>query len=83
MVGGPGSYARFLEWSATPWVLTLNVVSFLFIVFHAITFFNAAPQAMVVHIGARAGARHPGHWRAITWRGRAASVFVAWLLLGA
>ena len=82
VVGGPGSYARFLEWSATPWVLTLNIVSFLFIVYHAITFFVAAPQAMVVHIG---------HWRVpgvlvlaghyVAWA--AASVFVSWLLLGA
>jgi len=80
--GGPGSYARFLEWSATPWVLTLNVVSFLFIVYHAITFFVAAPQAMVVHIGHE---RVPGflvlagHF--VAWG--AASVFVSWLLLGA
>jgi len=82
VVGGPGSYARFLEWSATPWVLTLNVVSFLFIVYHAITFFVAAPQAMVVHIGHE---RVPGflvlagHY--VAWG--AASVFVYWLLLGA
>ena len=82
VVGGPASYARFLEWSATPWVLTLNVVSFLFIVYHAITFFVAAPQAMVVHIGHQ---RVPGflvlagHY--VAWG--AASVFVSWLLLGA
>ena len=82
VVGGPGSYARFLEWSATPWVLTLNMVSFLFIVYHAITFFVAAPQAMVVHIGHQ---RVPGflvlagHY--VAWG--AASVFVSWLLLGA
>ena len=82
VVGGPGSYARFLEWSAKPWVLTLNVVSFLFIVYHAITFFVAAPQAMVVHIGHE---RVPGflvlvgHY--VAWG--AASVFVSWLLLGA
>ena len=82
VVGGPGSYTRFLEWSATPWVLTLNIVSFLFIVYHAITFFVAAPQAMVVHIGHK---RVPGflvlagHY--VAWG--AASVFVSWLLLGA
>ena len=80
VVGGPGSYTRFLEWSATPWVLTHNVISFLFIV--AITFFVAAPQAMVVHIGHE---RVPGflvlagHY--VAWG--AASVFVSWLLLGA
>ena len=82
VIGGRVSYGRFLEWSATPWVLTLNVVSFLFIVYHAITFFVAAPQAMVVHIGHE---RVPGflvlagHY--VAWG--AASVFVSWLLLGA
>ena len=82
VVGGLASYARFLEWSAAPWVLTLNVVSFLFLVYHAITFFVAAPQAMVVHVGR---SRVPGHLvlagHYVAWA--AASVFVYWLLLGA
>lgn len=51
VAGGPDPYAEFLVWSATPWVLALNAVSFVFIVYHAITFFLAAPQAMVVHLG--------------------------------
>lgn len=78
---GLGSYARFIEWSAAPWVLALNVVSFLFIVYHAITFFDAAPQAMVVHLGRN---RVPGklvqagHY--LAWA--VASAVVAWLLLG-
>ena len=55
--GEPAATTQFLDWSATPWVLRLNVVSFLFIVFHAITFFDAAPQAMVVHIGKHPRAR--------------------------
>ena len=82
VVDGPANYARFLEWSATPWVLTLNVVSFLFLVYHAITFFDAAPQAMVVHVGRM---RVPGrlvltgHY--VAWV--AASLLVGWLLLGA
>jgi fumarate reductase subunit C len=81
VTGGPESYARFLQWSAAPWVLVLNAVSFLFIVYHAITFFAAAPQAMVVHVGrARLSGRLvlAGHY--VAWA--AASVFVAWLLLG-
>ena len=78
---GPASYTRFLEWSATPWVLALNIVSFAFMIYHAITFFAAAPRAMAVHIGRR---RVPesfvlgGHYRA--WA--AASALVSWLLLG-
>ena len=78
---GPDDYARFLEWSATPWVLALNIVSFAFMIYHAITFFAAAPRAMVVHIGRR---RVPepfvlgGHY--LAWA--AASALVSWLLLG-
>jgi fumarate reductase subunit C len=76
----PGSYAQFLDWAATPSVLALNIVSFLFIVYHAITFFEAAPQAMAVHVGrkrlpgsmVRAG--HYAAWAVI-------SAYVAWLLL--
>ena len=41
-------------------MLLLNVVSFLFVVFHAITFFDAAPQALVVHVGRTPRARTPG-----------------------
>jgi fumarate reductase subunit C len=82
VVDGPASYARFLEWSATPWVLTLNVLSFLFMVYHAITFFDAAPQAMVVHVGRKRVPAHvvlAGHY--VAWL--AASVLVGWLLLEA
>jgi fumarate reductase subunit C len=77
---GPTSYTRFIEWSSTPWVLTLNIVSLAFMIYHAITFFVAAPRAMVVHIGRR---RVPeqmvlaGHY--LAWA--AASAVVSWLLL--
>lgn len=77
---GPDSYARVIEWSATPWVLALNVVSFLFIVYHAVTFFQAAPQAIVVHVGRWRAPGYlvmAGHYAA--WA--VASVFIAWLLL--
>jgi fumarate reductase subunit C len=48
---GDGAYRRFLDWSGRPLVLSLNIVTFLFIVLHAVTWFNLAPQAMVVHVG--------------------------------
>ena len=80
--GGSDSYAAFLDWSATPWVLALNVISFLFVAFHAVTFFEAVPQAMVVHIGRN---RVPGHLvkggHYVAWA--VVSAFVAWLLAGA
>ena len=78
---GPDRYTRFMEWSASRPVLATNIVAFLFIVFHAVTFFEAAPKALVVHVGRR---RVPGslvlagHYAA--WVG--ASAIVAWLLIG-
>jgi fumarate reductase subunit C len=82
VVDGPDAYARFLAWSASPWMITLNIVSFALMVFHAITFFDAAPQALVIHLG---HTRVPGrlvligHYAA--WA--VASVVVIWLLVGA
>ena len=79
---GPPAYQSVLDWSATPAVLLLNIISFLFLVFHAVTFFDAAPQAMVVHLGGR---RVPGRLIGIghyaAWA--AASAFIAWILLRA
>ena len=79
--GGATSYQDFLAWSGTWPILLLNVVSLFFIAFHMITFFIAAPQALVVHLGRR---RAPGrvvagaHYAAML----AASFVVVWLLLG-
>jgi fumarate reductase subunit C len=74
-------YADFLDWSAAPAVLTLNVVSVGFLVFHAITWFNLAPQAMVIHVGRRTV---PGALIAASnyaaWA--IATALLAWLLLG-
>lgn len=50
---GEVAYREFLAWSANPFVLILNLVTFLFVVFHAITWFNLAPKAMVVRMGRR------------------------------
>ena len=78
---GPSAYVRFLEWSAQPAVLLLNLVTLFFVVFHAITWFNLAPQAMVVHLRAK---RVPGPWIAVSnylaWA--VTSALVSWLLLG-
>jgi fumarate reductase subunit C len=77
---GNVSYQQFLAWSATPGVLVLNIVTFAFMVYHAVTFFAAAPQAVVVHLGRT---RVPGflvlaaHYAA--WI--VTSIVVSWLLL--
>ena len=80
---GLASYQVFLEWSAQPWVLWLNVVSFAFLVLHAVTFFVAAPQALVLHVG---GKRVPGslvaasHYAA--WAGASIVIFLVLVVLG-
>jgi fumarate reductase subunit C len=77
---GEVAYQHFLDWSAKPGILLLNVVSLFFILFHAITWFNLAPQAMVVHVGRK---RVPGVLIAgsnyAAWV--VASAFVIWLLV--
>lgn len=79
---GEASYREFLSWASSPWVLLLNLISWLFVIYHAVTWFNLAPQALVVHLG---GKRLPGSLIAASnyaaWA--VVSVLVAWLLLGA
>jgi fumarate reductase subunit C len=74
-------YQEFLDWSRSPAVLALNVVSLVFILYHAITWFNLAPKAMVLRFGGR---RVPGFLIAgsnyLAWA--MASALVGWLLLG-
>ncbi len=78
---GDESYRQFLHWSGSPVVVVANLVSLCFVVFHAVTWFNLAPQAMPVRLG---GKRIPGRWIAASnyaaWA--VASALVAWLLLG-
>ena len=78
---GASAYQAFLAWSGKSAVLLLNVVSLIFIVYHAITWFNLAPKAMVVRVG---GTRVPGFLIAgsnyLAWA--MASALVGWLLLG-
>ena len=79
---GETRYQEFLAWSGTPTVLTLNIVSLFFIVYHAITWFNLAPKAMVLRM---ADTRVPGFVIAgsnyLAWV--MATAVVGWLLLGA
>jgi fumarate reductase subunit C len=78
---GAAEYSQFLDWSRQPWVLIVNVCSLLLVVFHAITWFNLAPQAMVVRVGHK---HVPGSLIALSnyaaWV--VVSAIVAWLLVG-
>ena len=78
---GPEAYQEFQEWLRSPTLIALNGIAFLFVLFHAITWFNLAPKAMVVRLRGRrvpdlviAGSNY------LVWF--AASAAVAWLLLG-
>jgi fumarate reductase subunit C len=77
---GRFDYWQFLSWSGNPVVLLLNGVSLFFVVFHALTWFNLAPQALAVRWRGR---RVPGAWIAAAnyaaWA--LVSVLVAWILL--
>jgi fumarate reductase subunit C len=78
---GPAGYDAHLTWSGQPSVLLLNVVSLGFLIFHAVTFFDAAPRALVVHVGRR---RVPGRLVAASHYGAwaVASLVIGWVLLG-
>jgi fumarate reductase subunit C len=77
---GDAAYQEFLSWSRSPFVLLLNLVALLLVVFHAVTWFNLAPRAMVMHWRGR---RVPGVWIAAAnyaaWA--AASALLAWIVL--
>lgn len=77
---GPQFYAQFEQTVRSPLLLGLAVVCFGFVLFHAITWFNLAPRAMVLRVGGRrlpdaliAGSNY------IAWLG--VSGVVAWLVL--
>ena len=46
----PEAYTNFTDWLKTPLSLTLHVVSFFFVIYHSITWFNLAPKAIVIRI---------------------------------
>ncbi len=77
---GGKQYQQFLDRNSEPWMLALNVVALAFLVFHAITWFNLAPQAMVVRLR---GKRVPRTWIAgAHYAGWALlSALAAWLIL--
>lgn len=79
---GPAEYQDFLDWADHPAVVTVNLVAFAFLVLHTVTWFNAAPAAMVVKFRGERLPPHkviaPNYLACI-----AVSAFVAWLVLEA
>ena len=77
---GPADFAAFQERMRSPLLLAINAISFLFVVFHAVTWFNLTPKAMAVRVH---GKRLPGFALAapnyVVWV--AISGAIAWILL--
>ena len=71
LVQGPDAYAQFMARLKTPLFLTVDTVAFIFVLFHAITWFNLTPTAMVVRVR---GKRVPD-------KIVAGSNYVVWVLL--
>ncbi len=78
---GDEAYRRFIDWAANPVVLVVNIIALLFVVFHALTWFNLAPKAMVVNLRGRrvppmlVAVAHFGAWVVV-------SAVIAWIVLG-
>jgi Fumarate reductase subunit C len=77
---GPLAYQEFVAWSAQPWVLALNIVAWLFVLLHAVTWFAVAPDAIVLRVRGRRVPRHRiiiAHYAVLVL----VSAFLAWLIL--
>lgn len=77
---GSAAYQEFLDLSANPLVLLLNVIALAFVVLHTVTWFGLAPKALVLRLGALRVppslvlAAHYAAWLVV-------SVVVAWVIL--
>jgi fumarate reductase subunit C len=75
------AYEEFLDWAASPWLVTLNVVALGFVVLHTVTWFSLTPQAMAPRVrgkpvppAAIVGAQYVGL--------AVVSAIVVWVVLG-
>jgi fumarate reductase subunit C len=78
---GATAYAEFVDWSGSPWLIALNVVTLAFVLYHAVTFINLTPKAMVLRVRGRRvpalGLTAPLY---LAWL--VVSAFLAWLVIG-
>jgi fumarate reductase subunit C len=76
---GESAYRSFVDWAGSPWLIALNVVALVFVLFHTVTWFNLTPQAMDVRVeGHKVPAFHiiAGQYTGLV----VVSAFVAWLV---
>jgi len=70
---GSAAYSEFLDFLKNPFVIAFNLISFLFVVYHSITWFNLSARAMSIRVG---GKKVPGFMIS-------GPNFVAWLIISA
>jgi fumarate reductase subunit C len=70
---GAAAYQSFLDWMANPAVVALNLVALAFVIYHAVTFANLTPRAMVVRV----------RGRTVPPRAILAGVYLGWIVVTA
>jgi len=81
LLDGPQAYAAFESWMAQPAVLIVNLIAFIFILFHTLSWFWLVPQAMLPRIrGKRTSVVTTAAPMYVVWA--VASVIVACFVLG-
>jgi len=73
LIRGPAAWAEFQDWLKSPVLIVVHVISFLFVMFHSITWFSLVPRVMVLRLG---GKRVSDYWIA-------GPHYVAWLAVSA
>ena len=80
VAAGPVPYARFLDWSAQPVVVIVNIIALILLLLHAITWSNMTPRALELRIGGRrVPARAVLAGQYATWL--VVSAVIAWVVL--
>ncbi len=70
--GGPEAYQGFQDWLKNPLLVFLNGIGFLFVLFHAVTWFSIVPKVVVVRLRGRrlpnllVAAPHYAAWLAVS-----------------
>jgi fumarate reductase subunit C len=70
---GAAAYQSLLDWMANPAVIALNLVALAFVLYHAVTFANLTPRAMVVRV----------RGRKVPPRAILAGVYLGWIVVTA
>jgi fumarate reductase subunit C len=70
---GPAAYQSLLDRMANPAVVALNLVALAFVIYHAVTFANLTPRAMVVRV----------RGRKVPPRAILAGVYLGWIVVTA